>query len=392
MKINFNRNFSLLKPDYLFFAVSKAVGEFVKENPTKKVISLGIGDVTRPLAPCVVSAMKKAADEMEKEETFRGYPPPTGYPFLKKAIKNKYFSRGVSIDESEIFVSDGAKSDLSAITDVLGRNRAYIVDPVYPVYFDVNVLSGRRIKKIYANKENGFLPLPDKNEGRGVYYLCSPNNPTGTAYLHENLETWISFALKTGSLIIFDCAYEAFLPPSYPHSIYEIEGAKRCAVEINSFSKSAGFTGVRCGYTVVPQDVILMNERLNKLFLRRQTTKFNGVSYITQRGAEASLTDEGVRETAKTVLYYKENAKILSSFLKEKGIFFTGGEFSPYLWFSCPENMRSWDFFRRLLYSVQVVGTPGSGFGEQGEGFMRFTSFAKRENVEKAVERLSGIF
>ena len=387
MKINLNDNFSLIKENYLFSDIAKRVRAFSEKNPGATVIRMGIGDVTLPLSPVVVSAFTKAASEMGVRETFRGYPPEYGYDFLREAVKAHYLERGVKLSIDEVFISDGAKSDLGNIVDILAKNSVLIPDPVYPVYLDSNVLSGNDISFIRGNAENAFLPTPEGVEKRPyVIYMCSPNNPTGAVYDKKGLKAWVDFALETGSLIIFDSAYEMFITGDNPHSVYEVEGAKDCAIEICSLSKTAGFTGTRCGWTIVPESLNKNGVSVAKLWKRRQATKFNGVSYPVQRAAEAALSVEGMNACKEQIGYYLNNAKLLSSVFEEKGIFYTGGTSSPYIWFKCPNGMGSWEFFDYLLENGRVVGTPGEGFGEMGKGYFRLTAFSSAENTKKAVE------
>ena len=389
LQIKVNENFFNVKKNYLFSEIAKRVNAYSAEHPDAKIVRLGIGDVTLPLSPVVVEAMKKAADEMGNAATFRGYAPEYGYDFLREAIANYYKKFPVDLSAEEIFVSDGAKSDVGNIVDILGDNEILIPDPVYPVYLDSNIMSGRKVSFLKGSQENGFLPLPDGVEEKPyIIYLCSPNNPTGAVYGREGLKKWIDFANKTGSLIIFDSAYEAFISGDYPHSIYEIEGAKSCAVEICSFSKTAGFTGTRCAWSVFPDELAVGENKLSFLWSRRQATKFNGVPYVVQRAAEAALSDEGQAQCREAIAYYMENAGIIGEVLKEKGIEFTGGENSPYLWLKCPNGMGSWEFFDFLLNNAQVVGTPGAGFGDAGEGYFRLTSFGSRESTLEAADRL----
>ena len=389
LQIKVNENFFNVKKNYLFSEIAKRVNAYSAEHPDAKIVRLGIGDVTLPLSPVVVEAMKKAADEMGNAATFRGYAPEYGYDFLREAIANYYKKFPVDLSAEEIFVSDGAKSDVGNIVDILGDNEILIPDPVYPVYLDSNIMSGRKVSFLKGSQENGFLPLPDGVEEKPyIIYLCSPNNPTGAVYGREGLKKWIDFANKTGSLIIFDSAYEAFISGDYPHSIYEIEGAKSCAVEICSFSKTAGFTGPRCAWSVFPDELTVGENKLSFLWSRRQATKFNGVPYVVQRAAQAALSDEGQTQCREAIAYYMENAGIIGEVLKEKGIEFTGGENSPYLWLKCPNGMGSWEFFDFLLNNAQVVGTPGAGFGDAGEGYFRLTSFGSRESTLEAADRL----
>lgn len=403
--MNINENFLKIESSYLFSNIAKKVKEYTAANPDKSIIRLGIGDVTRPLAPACIKAMHNAVDEMSKEETFRGYPPEYGYDFLLNAInENDYKARGVEIDNSEIFVSDGAKSDTGNIGDIFSlQNRVAICDPVYPVYVDTNVMSGRSGDKNAESKwsniyympclaENNFLPqIP--SEKVDIIYLCFPNNPTGMAISKDELKKWVDYANKNGAVILYDSAYEAFVTEKdVPHSIYEIDGAKTCAIEFRSFSKTAGFTGVRCGYTVVPHELKFGGTELNKMWARRQATKFNGVSYITQRAAEAVYSEEGKKEVREIIAYYQNNAKIIYNGLKACGFEVYGAVNSPYVWLKTPDNMGSWEFFDLLLNELQVVGTPGEGFGPAGEGYFRLTAFGSTENTEKAVERIKNYF
>ncbi len=390
-----NPNFKLLVENYLFADIAKRVAEFSAAGGNgQRIIKMGIGDVTLPLAPAVVAALSEAVGEMGVQETFQGYPPYDGYPFLKNAISEYYRARGIDIDPSEVYVGDGAKSDVGNITDLFSNDNIVLVpDPVYPVYVDSNLMLNREIRYIDANEENGYLPLPDGHTVGDILYLCSPNNPTGAVYTREQLAQWVNFARERGSVILFDAAYEAFITdPSLPRSIFEIEGAAECAIELCSFSKTAGFTGTRCGYTVIPNRLMRDGVSLGKLWLRRQSTKYNGTAYIIQRGAAAVFTEAGHRQTREAIRYYLDNARIIMEFLKKKDISFTGGENSPYIWLKCPRGMESWEFFDYLLKSAAVVGTPGSGFGKNGNGRFRLTSFGNREDTLEAVERLDAIF
>ena len=385
MKIN--ENYTELSSNYLFADIAKKVQAFKAENPKAEVISLGIGDVTQPLCPAVVEALHKAADEMGQGATFRGYGPERGYDFLRNAIvENDYRTRGIDIDADEVFVSDGAKSDTGNFQELLAADSVVAVtDPVYPVYVDSNVMSGRRIVKLPCTSENGFVPeLPQEHVD--VIYLCYPNNPTGTTLTKEQLRQWVDYALLNDALIFYDAAYEAFIQSEdVPHSIYEIEGARQCAVEFHSFSKTAGFTGVRCGYTIVPKTLPVP---LNQFWSRRQCTKFNGTSYISQRAAEAIYTPEGKQQIRATIDYYMQNASLMREKLTEMGFTVYGGTDAPYLWVKTPNGMGSWDFFDWMLHSAHVVCTPGAGFGPSGEGFVRLTAFGTHENTEKALERI----
>ena len=388
MKIRLNDNFGRIKESYLFSDIAKKVNAYQAANPGKKIIRLGIGDVTLPLTPCVTRAMQKAVAEQSEKQSFRGYAPEYGYDFIRAAVSDYYSRRGVSISADEIYVGDGAKSDLGNITDILGDNKILIPSPVYPVYVDSNLMCGREITLINADAENNFLPAPPEGDTTYVIYLCSPNNPTGAVYTREGLAEWINYALRSGSLIIFDSAYESYIDGDYPRSVYEIPGARECAIEINSLSKRAGFTGTRCGWTIVPEELESGGVKLGKLWARRQATKFNGVPYVVQRGAEASLSPEGEAECRELIGYYKKNAQIIASALELRGVWFTGGKNSPYIWMKCPGGMSSWEFFDYLLNRIQVVGTPGEGFGAAGEGYFRLTAFGDRSNTEEAAERL----
>ncbi len=389
--MNINKHYLELEDSYLFSTISKKVSEYALKNPEANIIRLGIGDVTLPLCTAVVDAMKDAVDELSYKETFRGYGPEQGYDFLREAIKHYYKERKTHIEADEIFVSDGSKSDIGNILDLVSEdNTVLIPDPVYPVYVDTNIMAGRKIVFANANESNGFLPLPDNSIKCDIIYICSPNNPTGAVYSKAELAKWVEYAMKNNALILFDAAYECFIKDdSLPRSIFEIEDAKKCAVEFCSFSKTAGFTGTRCGYTVVPKELKFGDISLNKLWLRRQTTKFNGVPYVVQRGAEAVFSMDGQKQIQENINYYSENAKIISETLDAKNIWYTGGKHSPYIWLKCPNGLSSWEFFDFLLEKANVVGTPGSGFGKNGEGYFRLTSFGNKEKTIEAMERLS---
>lgn len=390
-----NQNYCNLKESYLFSQIAHKVAEFTAAHPEKKIIKMGIGDVTLPLAPAVIEAMQKAVAEMGVKETFRGYGPEQGYDFLHEAIAKYYAGFGVSVASDEIFVSDGAKSDCGNMTDIFSNDNVILIpDPVYPVYLDTNVMCGRKIIYMQGNPENDFLPMPDDSVKADIIYLCSPNNPTGAVYTKEQLEKWVAYALKNDAVILYDAAYESFISdPEIPRSIFAVEDAKKCAIELCSLSKTAGFTGTRCGYTIVPHDLVRKTKdgremSLNKMWLRRQTTKFNGVPYIIQRGAEAVFSEEGQKQCREMLAFYKENARIMSEALAKKGIKFYGGTHSPYIWMQCPNGMGSWEFFDYLLEKLAVVGTPGAGFGSMGEGYFRLTAFGSRENTIEAMERI----
>ena len=390
MKIN--KHYLDVKDSYLFAETGRKIAEYKSAHPDANVIKLSIGDVTRPLCPAVIEALSQPVEDMGRKETFHGYGPDAqayGYEFLKSGIKDYYSRRGVILADAEIFISDGAKSDLGNILDLFERsNAALIPDPVYPAYVDVNIMDGRKVNYIDANGQNGFLPLPDQSIDADIIYLCSPNNPTGAVYNHEQLKAWVDYALSRDAIILFDAAYEAFVEGDLPRSIYEIEGARKCAIEICSLSKTAGFTGTRCGYTIIPLELKREGVSINKLWLRRQTTKFNGVSYIVQKGAAAVFSAQGQRQIAENISYYKQNARIIADCLRSKNIWFTGGENSPYIWMRCPNNMGSWEFFDYLLENAQIAGTPGEGFGKNGEGYFRLTAFGSHESTLEAAERL----
>lgn len=385
MKIN--EHYTALSSNYLFADIAKKVQAFKADNPDAKIISLGIGDVTQPLAPAVVKALHTAADEMAAAASFRGYGPERGYDFLRNAIvENDFRQRGIEIDADEVFVSDGAKSDTGNFQELLSADCVVAVtDPVYPVYVDSNVMAGRHIVKLPCTAENGFVPELPK-EHVDVIYLCYPNNPTGTTLTREQLKVWVDYALQHDALILYDAAYEAFIQSSdVPHSIYEVEGAKECAVEFHSFSKTAGFTGVRCGYTVVPKTLPVP---LNQMWSRRQCTKFNGTSYLSQRAAEAIYSEEGKTQIRQTIGYYMDNARQMCSALQSLGFTVYGGEDAPYLWVKTPDGVSSWDFFDKMLRSAHVVCTPGAGFGLSGEGYVRLTAFGNHEQTIEALERI----
>lgn len=403
--LQINENFLKLSDNYLFADIAKKVHAFRNQHPELSVISLGIGDVTQPLPAACIEAMQKAVTEMGSSASFHGYGPEQGYDFLRVAIlKNEYESRGVQLELNEIFISDGAKSDCGNIGDILGiQNTVAITDPVYPVYIDSNVMSGRtgvwenrrwsRINYLPCNHENRFIPsLPA--QPADIIYLCYPNNPTGTVLAKEELQKWVDYALEHQSLILYDAAYEAYIQNAdIPHSIYELEGARQCAIELRSFSKTAGFTGVRCGYTIIPQELTATTScgekiKLNALWNRRQCTKFNGTSYITQRGAEAIYTSEGKQQVRKTIDYYMANARTMRTALQQIGYDVTGGENAPYLWVKTPDNLSSWQFFDHLLNQAQVIITPGVGFGPSGEGYVRLTAFGKQEDCIAAIQRI----
>ncbi len=391
MKIN--SNFLNLKDSYLFATVGRKTAEYKKAHPDKKVIRLSIGDVTRPLAPAVIEAMHRAVDDMSRKETFKGYGPDQtcyGYESLIGSIRGSYARKGVSLESAEVFISDGAKSDLGNILDLFApENTVLVPDPVYPVYVDTNIMAGRKILYADADLSNGFLPMPDFSVDADIIYLCSPNNPTGAAYTKEQLKEWVRYATEKDAVLLYDAAYEYFITDSsLARSVYQIEGAKECAIEFCSYSKTAGFTGVRCGYTIVPQALKREGTSLNRLWARRQSTKFNGVSYITQMGAAAVFTEEGEKQISENLGYYRRNAARIADCLDALGIFYTGGKNSPYIWMKCPNGMDSWEFFDYLLENANIVGTPGCGFGKNGDGFFRLTAFGTEEDTAEACSRL----
>ena len=394
-----NENYLNLKESYLFSEIAHRVSKYSAEHPDKKVIRLGIGDVFLPLGSHVIEGLHKGVDDQASSDTFKGYGPEQGYAFLRDAVVDYYGRNGVSIAPDEVFVSDGAKSDTGNITDLFGNDNVILIpDPVYPVYVDTNIMCGRNITYIDANAENNFLPMPDPSVHADIIYICSPNNPTGAAYNKEQLKVWVDYALKNDAVILYDSAYECFITDeTLPRSIFSIEGAKKCAIEFCSLSKTAGFTGTRCGYTIVPKELKFTASNgtemsLNAMWNRRQTTKFNGVSYIVQCGAAAAFTEEGMAQCKENIAYYQENAKLISAMMEKKGIRYFGGINSPYIWFECPKGMESWEFFDYLLENAQVVGTPGAGFGENGKNFFRLTSFGNRENTKEAMERFDRLF
>ncbi|MGN0498941.1 MAG: LL-diaminopimelate aminotransferase [Acutalibacteraceae bacterium] len=393
-----NENFLKLEKNYLFINIAKKINEFIANNPDKKdnIIRMGIGDVTLPLAPCVVEAVKKGVEEMGVKETFKGYEDSgTGYDFLKEAVSNYYKSFGVDVPADDIRISDGAKSDCGNIVDIFSdRNTVLISDPAYPVYVDSNLMSGREVIYIDSTQENGFNAVPDPSIHADLIYLCSPNNPTGAAFTTAQLKAWVDYALDNKAIIIYDAAYEAFITEDdVPRSIFAIEGAKKCAIEICSLSKTAGFTGLRCGYTVVPKELEVVTEdgtvvNISQIWGRRQGSKFNGVSYPVQCGAAAVFSEEGQKQCAENLEYYKENARIIAKTFDELGIWYSGGKNSPYIWLKCPNGMGSWEFFDYLLTEANVVGTPGAGFGKNGEGYFRLTSFGDRDKTIEAMARI----
>ena len=391
--MHFNTHFNDIAQSYLFSTIAQKVAAYSAAHPGREILRLGIGDVTLPLAPAVISALHSAVDDMADKSTFRGYGPEQGYDFLREGVRGYDLSHGVELEPDEIFISDGAKSDIGNILDIFGEGNTVLVpDPVYPVYVDTNTMAGRRVLYMNATEINGFLPMPDYSVDADIIYLCSPNNPTGAAYSKAQLKEWVDYANAKGAVILYDAAYECFITDDgLARSIFQIEGAKTCAVEFCSLSKTAGFTGTRCGYTVVPKALVRDGMSANKMWLRRQTTKFNGVSYIVQRGAAAVFTPEGMRQIAANLAVYRANAKLIADCMDELGIWYTGGKNSPYIWLRCPDGMGSWQFFDYLLENIQVVGTPGAGFGANGEGFFRLTAFGSPEVTKEAVAGIKSL-
>ena len=391
--MKFNNNFKNIKESYLFAEVANRTENYRKANPDKKILKLGIGDVTLPLAPAVIEALHGAVDDMSRQQTFKGYGPYEGYDFLRESRREYYRTNGVELGVDEIFVSDGAKSDLGNILDIFAKENVILVpDPVYPVYVDTNEMAGRKVIFADATDENGFLPAPDYNVNADVIYICSPNNPTGAAYTKSQLKEWVDYANAKGAVILYDAAYECFISDeNLARSIFQIDGAKSCAIEFCSFSKTAGFTGTRCGYTIVPKRLEHEGFNANKMWLRRQATKFNGVPYIVQKGAAAVFSERGQSEIRRNLAYYKRNAELIANSMDSLGIRYTGGKNSPYIWLKCPDGFKSWEFFDYLLNGAQVVGTPGAGFGRNGEGFFRLTAFGSEETTREAVSRIENL-
>lgn len=385
--LKIEKSYLNLSDDYLFKKISNRKNEL--EGKYNDIIDLSIGDVKLPLAKCVVSKCKESLDEMLDSKTFRGYSPNGGYKFLKEKIQEEYNLMNISVNLNEIFISDGAKSDISNILDLFSSDNVSIIpDPVYPVYVDTNIMKNMKVIYSDSNEENNFLPSPDFNIKCGLIYLCSPNNPTGAAYTKEQLSKWVEYANYNKALILYDAAYECFISDNkYCKSIFEIDGSKTCSIEFKSFSKSCGFTGMRCGYTIVPETLVFDNMNINKMWNRRHATKFNGVPYIIQRAAEATFSDEGKNQCKEALIYYKENAKIISETLSALSIKFFGGDTSPYIWMKCPFNMKSWEFFDYLLTNFRVVGVPGVGFGKNGEYFFRLSCFSLRNDIIEACDR-----
>lgn len=396
-----NENYLNVKDSYLFAEIARRVKVYEEEHPEKagEIIRLGIGDVTRPLTDCAVRALHEAVEMQADAKGFKGYGPEQGYEFVRKAVSDYYASNGIKVDPESVFISDGAKSDTGNITELFAADNVILVpDPVYPVYVDTNIMDGKEVVYMNGNEENNFLPMPDESVSADIIYLCSPNNPTGACYSREQLKEWVDYALKNEAVILFDAAYEAFVSdPELPRSIYAVKGAEKCAVEFCSLSKTAGFTGTRFSYTIVPKELVFrasdgQQMSLHDMWNRRQSTKFNGTPYIIQYAAAAVLSEKGMEECMENIRYYMENARVIAETLTKKGIPFTGGLNSPYIWFKCPDGMESWEFFDCLLDKAQIVGTPGAGFGENGKNYFRLTSFGTHENTKKAMERFDRLF
>ncbi|MBQ1545670.1 MAG: LL-diaminopimelate aminotransferase [Clostridia bacterium] len=390
MKIN--QNYDNLVPNYLFADVARKTNEYIAAHPDKNVIRMGIGDVTLPLAPVVVDALKKGADDLAAKETFKGYPDYEGYDFVRDAIAGYYKTFGVSVDPSEILVTDGAKGDSANLSEIFSTDSVVLVtDPVYPVYVDSNIMAGRKILYAASGEENGFCAMPDPAVHADLIYLCSPNNPTGAAYNYDQLKAWVDYANANDAVIIYDAAYEHFIADDSPRSIFAVEGARTCAIELCSLSKTAGFTGTRAGYTVIPKELVRDGKNIYDLWYRRLSTKYNGVSWPVQCAVAAVFSEEGLKQIDENINYYRRNAKVIPDTLDRLGIWYTGGKNSPYIWIRCPGGMGSWEFFDYLLDNAQVVGTPGEGFGSCGKGFFRFTSFSSYENTVEAMKRIEAL-
>ena len=388
-----NLNYTHLKSSYLFAGIAQKLKDYLAAHPDEHLYRMGIGDVSLPLCDAVIQALHSAVDDQASKDSFHGYMPECGAPFLREAIAGYYAQRGVKLDADEVFVSSGASDELGDILDLFDKqSSALVIEPAYPAYVDASIMAGRTIQHLPAGKENGFVPMPDDRTRADLLYICSPNNPTGAVFTKPQLQAWIDYANRNGSIILFDAAYEAFIEePGLPHSIFELEGARTCAIEICSLSKTAGFTGTRLGYTVIPKELKRMGMNLNAMWVRNRTTKTNGVSYIIQKGGAAVFTPEGQEQIRANIQIYKNNAKVLMKVLDELGIWYCGGKNAPYIWMQCPNNMGSWEFFDYLLNEIQVVGTPGQGFGACGEGYIRFSTFGNPEDTAEAARRLKAL-
>ena len=385
-----NMHYSELKDSYLFYNIAQKTKAYVEQHPGVKLLRMGIGDVSLPLCDAVIKALHEAVDDQASKDSFHGYMPECGAPFLRETIAKHYKNRGICLSVEEVFVSSGASDELGDILDLFDRScSALVIEPAYPAYVDANVMAGRKIVHLASGEENGFLPEPSEETKADLLYICSPNNPTGAVFSRNQLQAWVDFANENGSVILFDAAYEAFIEDeTLPHSIYELDGAKTCAIEICSLSKTAGFTGTRLGYTVIPKALNRNGMSFNEMWVRNRTTKTNGVSYIIQKGGAAVFTEEGQKQIHENIQIYKNNAKVLMEALDQLGIWYCGGKNAPYIWMKCPNGMGSWEFFDYLLHEIQVVGTPGEGFGTCGEGYFRFSTFGSPEDTKEAAERL----
>lgn len=385
-----NTNYKNLKDSYLFYNIAQKTKAYMETHPGSHLYRMGIGDVSLPLCDAVIQALHEAVDDQAKKNTFHGYMPECGEPVLRENIADYYSKRGVEISDGEVFVSSGASDELGDILDLFGADKTVLImEPAYPAYVDANIIAGNDIIHMPAGRENGFLPEPDYSIKADIIYICSPNNPTGAVFDYKRLKAWVDYAESSDAIILFDAAYEAFIEDDdIPHSIYEVDGAKKCAIEICSLSKTAGFTGTRCGYTIIPEQLERNGMSLNKMWVRNRTTKTNGVSYIIQKGASAFFTDSGQKQIHDNIRIYKQNAKCLMDALDKLGIWYCGGKNAPYIWMKCPDNMGSWEFFDYLLQQIQVVGTPGEGFGACGEGYFRFSTFGSPEDTKEAARRL----
>ncbi len=385
-----NMYYADLKDSYLFYHIAQKTNAYLKNHPDKHLYRMGIGDVSLPLCDAVIRALHEAVDDQANKSTFHGYMPECGAPFLRETIADYYASKGVTVSADEVFVSSGASDELGDLLDLFDRkNTALVIEPAYPAYVDANVMAGRKMIHVSSGIENGFLPMPDDRLKAEILYICSPNNPTGAVFDKQKLQAWVDFANKNGSVILFDAAYEAFIEDeTLPHSIFSLKGAKTCAIEICSLSKTAGFTGTRLGYTVIPKELVRNGMNLNEMWVRNRTTKTNGVSYIIQKGAAAVFTPEGQKQIKDNIQIYKNNARVLMEALDSIGIWYCGGKNAPYIWMKCPNHMGSWEFFDWLLEEIQVVGTPGEGFGACGEGYFRFSTFGSPEDTKEAARRL----
>lgn len=388
-----NMYYDQLKESYLFYNIAQKTKKYLELHPEQTLLRMGIGDVSLPLCDAVIRALHEAVNEQAEKESFHGYMPECGALFLREAITEYYKRNGIRLSADEVFVSSGASDELGDLLDLFDRkNSALVIEPAYPAYVDANTMAGREIIHLTSGKENGFLPDPGEGDKADILYICSPNNPTGAVFSYEQLQKWVDFANENGSVILFDAAYEAFIEEDLPHSIFELEGAKTCAIEICSLSKTAGFTGTRLGYTVIPKELQRNGMNLNEMWVRNRTTKTNGVSYIIQKGGAAVFTEEGQKQIHSNIRIYKKNAHVLMEVLDKLGIWYTGGKNAPYIWMKCPEGMGSWEFFDYLLNEIQVVGTPGAGFGECGEGYFRFSTFGSPEDTKEAAKRLLALF